>query len=122
MTFKIEFTDLAKGFAVKVGGLVALEEQVRSEIADLGRCYCGECDGFKGTDGEDHGALDDINSLIMHVVMMKDDRGESVDFICTPGAQDVLHVDTTTFEELDPLDRGPFKGKVVMMPRGDSDD
>jgi hypothetical protein len=123
MKYTIEFTDLAKAFAPNVGGLNALEEQVRGELADLGRCYCGECDGYKVGD-ETHYEEFDINNLIMHVVMMKDDKGRAVEFVCSPGAKEnVLRVDTATYEEIEqPLESGPFKGKKVLMPRGDSDD
>lgn len=106
MTFKIEFTDLAKGFATKVGGLNAVEEQVRGEVSEL--LVENELD---------------ITDLIMHVVMMKDSNGEVVDFVCSPSNDGSLVVDTATYEEMGkPMSEGPFKGMPIMFPQGDTDD
>jgi len=96
--YEIKWTDLAKAFAVKCGGLSAVEEQVRGEIADSG--------------------IRNISNLMFHVVIVND-----TNFICTPINENLLQVDTATYEEMDDkLDAGPFAGFKVCFPNADSED
>lgn len=99
--FEIKWTDLAKAFAVKCGGLPAVEEQVRGEIAEL------EDDGLKT-----------LNDLMFHVVEVNE-----TNFICTPLNETTLQVDTASYEEMEKkLDKGPLAGFSVSMPIADSED
>jgi hypothetical protein len=99
--YKIEYTDLAKAFSEKIGGLSVLEERVRGEIAEI----------------FDKG-LETLSDLMMHSVEIGDDV-----FICIPKSDTILRVDTATLEEQDViLDKGPFAGFKIVMPIGDTTD
>lgn len=110
LSYTVTFTDLARGFATKVGGISAVEEQARGEISEMMH------------PDKEHG-LEDISGLLMHVVTMKDNKGDNVEFICQGLSDGGLLIDTATYEELDEvMQDGPFKGYKIMMPRRDSDD
>jgi hypothetical protein len=99
--YKIKYTDLAKAFSEKFGGLSVLEERIRGEIAEI----------------FDKG-LKTLSNLMLHTVQIGDDV-----FICTPKSDTVLRVDTATLEEQDAIiDKGPFAGFKILMPIGDTDD
>lgn len=98
MTYKIEFTELAKAFAIaKGGGLEAVEAHAREEI-----------DSFI-PEGE---TLNGVTSF---------EIGGQL-FVAECNAGDTVQIDTATYEEGPELKAGPFKGRRVMMPRGDSED
>lgn len=99
MAYTIEFTDLAKAFAQAKSSLTGLEEQVRGELASI--------------DG-----LEKPEEVIFHCFEMS-----GQDFICYGrGEGEGVLVDTATYVESDePLEKGPFAGKKLQMPMGDSD-
>jgi hypothetical protein len=101
MTYNVTFTPLAAAFAEKAGGLPALEERVRGEIAEFTLTH-----PYKAGDA------------LLHVLNY---TGEEQLFVIT-GIEDGLLVDTGHYEAGPILDAGPFKGKQMMFPRGDSDD
>lgn len=100
--YEVRFTKLAQEFAKAKSSLAAVEERVRGEIAD----WMQRDDGFK--------RLDD---LIMHVVEM----GDAGEYVCYPAGENLLEIDTVSYDEK-VLDKGPLKGKTVMLPRRDSED
>lgn len=104
--FKVSLTPLAKGFSAKVGGTKALEERVRGELADL----CSQ-NNIKATD------------IFLHTIDMKDTNGDSCIFIVKPSSleTDTMVIDTASYEESPALSSGPFKGKKIGMPVGDSE-
>jgi hypothetical protein len=99
----IYFTELAKAFAFKAGGLNALGDRVMEELDELA-AEAGE-------------SLEDL-APFSHTFEI-----EEQGFLCRPLANNAgVHVDTCTWVEGEELKAGPFKGKKICYPVGDSDD
>jgi hypothetical protein len=99
LQYRIIFTDLAKAFASKSGSLVALEERVRGEIAEM----------------IDDG-LESLDDLMFHTIEMRDGQ----EYICSPAQEQgetVLRVDTCSREEMVPVEGD----KPISVPIADTD-
>lgn len=96
--YGIKFTELARAFAKAHTSLQAVAEAALAEIDDMGLV------------GDDR-----LNGQISFKL------GEQL-FVGVGFGDGVVVVDTASWEEGPVLDSGPFKGKKVMIPRGDSED
>lgn len=113
LDYKIEFTRLAAAIIKTRYSEDAIEELVRTTVEKH----------------REDSEIDSISELAMMVVS-PDEVGEGENLhdskktflICRPKSDAVLHVDTCTFQSMGTMDAGPFAGKEVMMPVGDSDD
>ena len=95
MTYEIRYTKLAEAFLGDRKG--AFEERLRGELAKM------LPEGYN------------IFDLMFHTVEYEDQ-----DYLAL-GKKDHLLVDTATYEEGDAFDKGPFKGKRLMMPMPDTE-
>jgi hypothetical protein len=97
-TYAVEFTHAAKVEAEKwPGGLVALEAQVRQEIAELLEEGLGS-----------------VGDLFFHTII--DEDGPR--FICKLESDDKLIVDACEQQDAQELDSGPLDWRRVIIPKG----
>lgn len=97
MTYQVVYTNLARAFLGD--SLAAFEERLRGELADEVKAG--------------------VDSLMFY--SMEYDGRTFVVVGAFGGAEPgTVRVDTATYEDSEPLDAGPFKGRRVSIPRPDS--
>ena len=104
---------MTESYEVRMTPLAAAVAGTRYSVADVERAARGELVrlGVRKPSG-----------LIFHCFAL--DPARDAEFICRPTRDGAaLLVDTVSFDEVDePLASGPFAGKKVMMPSGDSEE
>lgn len=97
MTYDINLTRLAVAIAETRYSKEDVLNQARKELDDLD--------------------LEDPTKIMLHCFRMPGVK--DMEFICLPRDGGIV-VDTFTYDEGETLDKGPFRGKRMMMPRPDS--